>query len=121
MEEGPLRDGLLQCAGVIAILAALIHGVLSEVRVFRSVSIEPRRLRTLVRLVFQLLTVDWICFGLLLLLAPTLASELARHAIVIAATVALAMSALVNALGSKGRHFGWIVLGAAATMAAAGY
>jgi hypothetical protein len=119
--EIPMRDVLLQCAGVIAILAAMIHGVLSEVRVFRNLSIEPRRLRTLVRLVFQLLTVDWICFGVLLLLAPTLASEGARHAIVISATVVLAMSALVNALGSKGKHFGWIILGAAASLAAAGY
>jgi hypothetical protein len=44
-----MRDLLLQFAGLLAVAAALTHGVLSETRVFPRVSIEPQRLRTLFR------------------------------------------------------------------------
>jgi ribonuclease BN (tRNA processing enzyme) len=44
--EAVMRDILLQCAGVLAIVAAAIHGVLTETKVFPRVTIEPERLRT---------------------------------------------------------------------------
>jgi hypothetical protein len=116
-----MRDILLQCAGFVAFAAALTHGVLSETRLFPRVTIEPQRLRTLFRLVFQLPTIDWICCGALLIAAPSIASEAARHWIVVTVAVMLAFSALVNALGTRGKHFGWMVLGAAAVLAASGY
>jgi hypothetical protein len=116
-----MRDVLLECAGFVAVAAALTHGVLSETRVFPRVRIEPQRLRTLFRLVFQLPTVDWICCGALLIAAPSVASEAARHWIVATVAVMLAFSALANALGTRGKHFGWMVLGAAAALAVAGY
>ena len=61
-----MRDILLQCSGVVAIVAALIHGVLSETKVFPRVTIEPQRLRTLFRFVWQVPTVAWIAGGVLL-------------------------------------------------------
>ena len=39
-----MRDILLQVSGAVAILAALIHGVLSETKIFPRVTIEPQRL-----------------------------------------------------------------------------
>ena len=45
-----MRDLLLQCAGVGAIIVALIHGILGEAKVFPRATIEPARLRTLSRL-----------------------------------------------------------------------
>lgn len=116
-----MRDILLQLSGVLAIAAALIHGVLSETRVFPRVTIEPRRLRTLFRFVWQVPTVAWIAGGVLLIAAPSMQSEPARHWIVITAAGVLAFSAIGNAAGTRGRHFGWMVLGAAAAMAVAGY
>ena len=116
-----MRDILLQCAGFVAVAAPLTHGVLSETRVFARVSIEPQRLRTLFRLVFQLPTVDWICCGALLIAAPSMSSEAARHWIVVTVVVVFTFSALANALGTRGKHFGWMVLGAAAVLATAGY
>jgi hypothetical protein len=53
----PVRDLLLQCAGVAAIAAAIIHGVLGETKVFPRVTIEPMRLRSLFRMVWQASTV----------------------------------------------------------------
>src|SRR5260221_8804414 len=61
--ESALRDILLQCSGLAAIAVALIHGVLGETKVFARATIEPRRLRLLLRLVWQAGTVAWIGGG----------------------------------------------------------
>jgi hypothetical protein len=119
--EAPMRDILLQVSGAVAIVAALIHGVLSEMKIFPRVTIEPKRLRTLFRFVWQVPTVAWIAGGVLLIATPSMDSEPARHWIVITLACLLAFSAIGNAVGTRGRHFGWIVLGAAAAMAVAGY
>ncbi|MGA7805320.1 MAG: hypothetical protein WCB02_11980, partial [Bradyrhizobium sp.] len=74
-----MRDILLQCSGFGAIIAALIHGALGETRVFPRASIEPKRLRTLLRVVWQAATVAWIGGGVLLVAAPWMASDAARH------------------------------------------
>jgi hypothetical protein len=116
-----MRDVLLQCAGALAIAAALVHGVLSETRVFPRVTIEPKGLRTLFRFVWQIPTVAWIACGVLLIAMPSFASQTARHWMVIAFASVFAFSALGNALGTRGRHFGWMVLGAVTALAVAGY
>jgi hypothetical protein len=42
-----MRDVLLQCSGLVAIAAAVIHGMLGELKVFPRMSIEPQRRRAL--------------------------------------------------------------------------
>src|ERR1700757_5231636 len=79
----PMRDLLLQVAGIAAIAVALIHGILGETKVFARVRIEPERLRTLIHLVWHAGTVAWIGGGVLLIAAPWMASDPARHWIVI--------------------------------------
>ncbi len=116
-----MHDVLLQVSGVVAIAAAAIHGVLSEAKVFPRVTIQPQRLRTLFRFVWQVPTVAWIAGGVLLIAAPSMGSEAARHWIVVTIAGVFGFSALGNAIGTHGRHFGWIVLSAVAAMAVAGY
>ena len=116
-----MRDLLLQCSGLAAIAAALIHGILGETKVFARATIEPPRLRTLIRLVWQAGTVAWIGGGVLLIAAPWMASEPARHWIVVTLAIVFAFSALANAWAMRGRHFGWVALGAVVAMAVAGY
>ena len=116
-----MRDLLLQASGLAAIAVALIHGVLGETRVFAHATIEPPRLRLLLRLVWQAGTVAWIGAGVLLIAAPWLASEPARHWIVITMASVFAFAALVNAWALRGRHFGWIALSAVVALAVAGY
>ena len=82
-----MRDILLQCSGVAAIVVALIHGVLGETKVFARATIEPQRLRTLIRLVWQAGTVAWIGGGVLLIAAPSFGSDTARHWIVVTLVV----------------------------------
>ncbi len=48
-----MRDLAIQAAGGLAILAAVIHGVLGETKVFARARIEPARTRLLIRLVWQ--------------------------------------------------------------------
>ncbi|MCK1739868.1 hypothetical protein IVA80_02995 [Bradyrhizobium sp. 139] len=116
-----MRDLLLQCAGVVTIAVALIHGILGETKVFARTRIEPERLRTLIRLVWQASTVAWIGGGVLLIAAPRMESEPARHWIVITMAFVFAFSAFANAWATRGRHFGWMALSAVVAMALAGY
>ena len=116
-----MRDLLLQCSGLAAIAVAIIHGVLGETKVFARATIEPRRLRDLIRLCWQVGTVGWICGGVLLLAAPSMASVPARHWIVITMSLMYGFGVIGNAWATRGRHFGWMALSAAIAMAVAGY
>lgn len=116
-----MRDLLLQSAGLAAIAVALIHGVLGETKVFAHARIEPERLRTLIRLVWQTSTVAWTGGGVLLFVAPWMASEPARHWIVITLACVFGFAAFANAWATRGRHFGWMALSAVVAMAIAGY
>jgi hypothetical protein len=121
MEKPPMRDVFLQAAGVAAIAVALIHGVLGETKVFARATIEPVRLRTLIRLCWQIGTVGWICGGVLLIAAPSMASLPARHWIVVTVCSMYAFGVIGNFWVLGGRHFGWAALGAVITLAIAGY
>jgi hypothetical protein len=116
-----MRDLLLQGAGVIAIIISLIHGVLGETKVFARATVEPPRLRLLLRLVWQAGTIAWIAGGVLLVAAPAMASDVARHWIVATLGVVFGSAALCNAIATRGRHFGWIGMSAVVALAVAGY
>src|SRR5260370_41812584 len=116
-----MRDLILECAGVAGIVVALIRGALGETKVFARASIEPERLRTLIRLVWQAGTVAWIGGGVLLIAAPSMGSESAQHWIVATIIAVYAFAAAGNAWWSRGRGFGWKALGAVVVLAAAGY
>jgi hypothetical protein len=119
--EASMRDLILQCAGAAGILVAIIHGVLGETKVFAKATIQPERLRTLIRLVWQAGTVAWIGGGVLLIAAPSLGSDSARHWIVLTVIAIYAFACAANAWWSRGRGFGWKALGVVVVLAAAGY
>src|SRR3954447_13378008 len=120
-DEGPIRDLLLQRAGAAAIVVALIHGILGETKVFSRATIQARQLRALLRLVWQAGTVAWIGGGVLLLVAPTLGSESARHWIVVTTVTVYAFAVAANCWWSRGRGFGWKALSVVVALAVAGY
>jgi hypothetical protein len=121
LEDRTMRDLILQCAGVAGIVVALIHGTLGETKVFARATIEPARVRMLLRLVWQAGTVAWIGGGVLLIAAPWMASEPARHWIIATIVIVYGVGALANAYWSRGRHFGWMALSAVIALAVAGY
>ena len=116
-----MRDILLQAAGLAAIMVALIHGWLGEAKIFARATIEPERLRILIRLVWQASTVAWIGGGVLLIAAPWMASDLARHWIIGTMAAVFAFGAAGNAIATRGRHYGWLALTAVVVLAVAGY
>ena len=116
-----MRDLILHCAGVAGIVVAIIHGVLGETKVFAKATIQPESMRTLIRLVWQAGTVAWIGGGVLLIAAPSMGSEPARHWIIATSAAVFGSAALVNAWALRGRHFGWVALSAVVALAVAGY
>jgi hypothetical protein len=116
-----MRDMLLQIAGVAAIVVALIHGWLGETKVFARATVEPERVRTLIRVVWQAGTIAWIGGGVLLIAAPSMASDPARHWIVVTMALVFAFAAAGNAFVTRGRHYGWMALSAVVALAVAGY
>jgi len=114
-----MRDLALQAAGTLAILTALVHGALAELKVFANAQIEPRGARRLLRLIWQASTVDWVALGALLVAAPALGDS-ARHAIVAVAVIAYGYGAIGNAIATRGRHFGWLLMGAVVALALLG-
>jgi hypothetical protein len=118
--ERTMRDLALQAAGVAAILVAIAHGLIAELRVFARTRIDPPRARGLLRMVWQASTVDWIAIGILLILAPTLGSHVARQCVVAVAVVVYGYAAIGNAIATRGRHFGWILMGGVIALALIG-
>jgi hypothetical protein len=106
---------------LVAIAVALIHGVLGETKVLARATIEPPRLRTMIRLVWQAGAVAWAGGGVLLIAVPWMASESARHWIVVTLACVFAFGALANAVATRGRHVGWMALSAVVALAIAGY
>ena len=116
-----MHDMFLWAAGIGAVSVALIHGVLGETKVFARATIEPPRLRALIRMCWQIGTVGWICGGVLLLAAPSIASSSARHWIIITVCAMYSFGMIGNLWIFRGRHFGWALLGGVITMAIVGY
>ena len=115
-----MRDLALQAAGALAIFVALAHGAIGELRVFARARIEPQPARKLLRLIFQATTVDWIGIGVLLIAAPWLESQSARHWIVALAALVYGYAALGNAVATRGRHVGWMLMSCAVALALIG-
>jgi hypothetical protein len=115
-----MRDLFVQSAGILALAASVVHGVLGETKVFPRVRIEPERLRLLMRVVWQGMTVAWISLAILLIAAPKLGSDAARTWIIAMSIVTYGFGAIGNAWATRGRFFGWIVLLIVVGLAAAG-
>jgi uncharacterized membrane protein (DUF485 family) len=115
-----MRDLALQAAGVLAILVAIAHGAIAELRVFASARIEPPWTRTLLRLVWQASTVDWIAVGALLIATPLLGSQVARQWIIAVGVVVYGCAAVGNAVATRGRHIGWMLMSGVVALALLG-
>lgn len=105
-----MRDLALYIAGALAMAVAIAHGLIAEVRVFNVTRIEPRRVRGLLRMVWQATTVDWLVLGALLIVAPAFESRTARDWVIAAAVVAFSYAAVGNAVATRGRHIGWALM-----------
>lgn len=115
-----MRDALLMASGALAVIVAVVHAVLGETRVFATSTIEPRRMRLLLRFVWHAGAVAWGALGVLLALAPSFGSASARAAIITLAVATFATAAAGNAYATRGRHPGWMLLAVVIVAAIAG-
>lgn len=115
-----MRDLALQAAGLGGILVAALHGILGETHVFARSTIEPPRMRLLLRLVWQAGTVAWAALGALLMMAPGMGSPQARAMILSAALVTYGAAGIGNAVATRGRHVGWMAMALVCGLALAG-
>jgi hypothetical protein len=116
-----MRDLALQVAGALAILIAIGHGAVAELRVFPKARIEPQRTRQLLRGIWQASTIDWIGMGVLLIAAPAFGSQVARHWVIAVAVVMYGYAAVGNAVATRGRHIGWWVMSSVVALALMGH
>ena len=63
----------------------------------------------------------WIGGGVLLIAAPWMGSESARHWIIATMIVVFGFAAIANAWWSRGRGIGWMALSVVVVLAVAGY
>ena len=115
-----MKDMLVQLAGAGAVGVAITHGILLETKVFRRVQISPDRARLLIHGVCQISTVAWLSGGVLLMAIPYIAAGAARPWIIGATCVSYLFGAVGNAIASRGRHFGWMLMTAVIALAVAG-
>ncbi len=114
-----MNDILLQIAGGLAILVAIVHGVLGETKIFARAKIEPAWIKLLLRLIWQCSTLGWISCGVLLIAAPYLGAT-ARPWIVAIAVINFLCAAAGNAWATRGRHIGWVLMTLSSGLALAG-
>ena len=113
-------------SALVAVFAAVMHSYLGERYVLRPIFAPGRRAglleesagtRRMIRAVWHLPSFAWAAAAVAVVgLAMYPASELGIAGFVWVALV-LAGSGLANALASRGRHFGWAVLGLSAALA----
>jgi hypothetical protein len=115
-----MRDMMLEFAGALTILVAILHGAIAEMAVFPRARVEPPVTRRLLRLIWEASTIDWIAIGVLLIAAPTLGSTSARKWIVAAAVLVCAYAAAANALATRRVHLGWVLMSIVVVLALAG-
>jgi hypothetical protein len=115
-----MRDLAEQLAGILAVAAAVLHGVLGETKVFARARIEPEWVRRLIRLVWQWGTIACVSLAILLIAAPKLGSDAARNWIIATSIVTFGFGAVANAWATRGQHFGWVVLTIVVGLAAIG-
>jgi hypothetical protein len=116
-----MRDLFLYASGILGLVSAFVHGWLGETLVFARARIEPEPLKVLIRGVWHSGAVAWGGVALLLIAAPWMGSQTARHWIVGAAVVIYGFAAIANAWMMRGRHFGWVGLAIVAGLAVAGW
>jgi hypothetical protein len=115
-----MRDLAIQAAGGIAILTAIVHGVLGETKIFAKARIEPAWIKLMLRLIWQCGTVAWVGFGVLLVAAPYMGSDVARLWIAGVAIGTYSVAAIGNAWVTRGRHVGWMAMTVASALALVG-
>ena len=111
-----MNEALGVIAGGLGMLCAALHGYLGEKRVIRRVKDIPPSSRRVLRAIMLLSAVYWFIAGAILAASPLLTAHDRKLALFIGGAI-YGSAAAANFWAMRGRHFGWIPLGAAAALA----
>lgn len=110
----------LGLAGVIGSSVAVVHGVLTQrlmVRPFEEFAATDKRIsntvRRLVPLLLHFSTIAWFAGGIALIVAAIWLGRYEKLAIGLFVGALYLFGVVGNLWGTRGRHFGWLVLGIA--------
>ncbi len=111
-----MNDALGVMAGVLGMLCAIAHGYLGETKVVRPVQNIPASAKRVLQAIMFLSAVYWFVAGAAAAASPFLTAHDRRLALFIAGAIYFS-SAAANFWATRGRHFGWVALSAAAALA----
>jgi hypothetical protein len=111
-----MSDALGVMAGGLGMLCAVIHGYRGETRVVRPIKDIPKSAKRVLQAIMFLSAVYWFAAGAAAAASPFLTAHDRWLALAIAGAIYFS-SAAANFWAMRGRHFGWVLLSAAATMA----
>jgi hypothetical protein len=118
--EKIVTDISIIAAGCLGMYIAVVHGYLGATKVIRPIKgMHPSAKRILHGIMF-LSAVYWFIGGAVLASAPYFLSSDARYIAVLVVGSLYFSGALVNFLGTRGRHFGWVLLTIATALAGTG-
>lgn len=107
-------------AAFLAVAIAAAHSVLGEryilIRLFRETSL-PAFTRGTLRFAWHITSIAWCGFGAILVLLAR--GDVAGDGVRWAISATFAASAVVALIGSRGRHFAWLVFGLIAVLVVA--
>lgn len=110
----------LGLAGVIGSSVAVVHGILTQrlmVRPFEEFAATDKRIsntvRRLVPLLLHFSTIAWFAGGIALIVAAIWLGRYEKLAIGLFVGALYLFGVVGNLWGTRGRHFGWLVLGIA--------
>ena len=115
-----MQELLLPLAGGLGAVVAGWHGYLGETRLIAPLDIPNRQAKAFIRAMWQLSTATWMLCSLIIALSPWLARGGERVLVVAIASLPLLYGLIANAWISRGRHFGWKLLGVVLGLAAVG-
>lgn len=114
------QDVALALAGVVGSLVAVVHGILVQrwmVRPFEASSVSGKRMSAsitrMVPLLLHFSTISWFLGGLALVAAATWFGQGAKLATSLLVGALYMFGAVGNLWATRGRHPGWMLMGAA--------
>ncbi len=108
-----MSDIFIILAGALGMLIAVVHGYLGATKVVAPVEGIAASSKRILHAIFFLSAVYWFIGGAVLIAAPFYLSEEDRRVAALLVGALYLSGAVGNFWGTRGRHFGWILLSVA--------
>lgn len=115
-----MKDLALFAAGGLGMVIALVHGYIGETKIVGPTQTTTDSAKRVLQAIMFLSAVYWFVAGMMIAAAPLYFEEWVRTAVAFIVSVVFASGALANFWATRGRHFGWMLLATACSLAVIG-